>query len=66
MSLENKAEILDVYTDQRQQLFGGGEDDPDNCSNWDEKTLKDVIEANMGKYKSYHLIHNLKDKSHLR
>ena len=44
MSLENKAEILDVYTDQREQMFG--DDDLDSCANWDEKTLKDVIEAN--------------------
>lgn len=50
MSLEQKAEILDLYTDQREQL---GDDDVDTCVNWDEKTLRDVVEANQKKYKSY-------------
>lgn len=47
MSLESKAEILDIYTEQREQIY---EDDIDNCNNWDEKTLKDVVEANAKKY----------------
>jgi hypothetical protein len=28
----------------------GNEDDIDNCLNWDDKTLKDVVEANAAKY----------------
>lgn len=41
MSLEQKTAIIDLYTDQREQLG----DDTDTCKNWDEKTLKDVVEA---------------------
>ncbi|CAD8141884.1 unnamed protein product [Paramecium pentaurelia] len=48
MSLEQKTAILDLYTDQRQQLT----DEWDTCQTWDEKTLKDVIEANEKTYKS--------------
>lgn len=36
--------------------MGGGDDDVDTCVNWDEKTLRDVVEANQKKYKSY--LHN--------
>jgi hypothetical protein len=28
----------------------GLEDDTENCLNWDDKTLKDVVEANAAKY----------------
>ena len=28
----------------------GFEEDIDNCLNWDDKTLKDVVEANAAKY----------------
>lgn len=43
MSLEQKAEVLDVYTDQREQM---GDEDTENSATWDEKTLNDVVEAN--------------------
>jgi hypothetical protein len=52
MSLEQKAEILDIYTDQRSQIYGE-DNDVDTCADWDEKTLRDVVEANQKKYKSY-------------
>ncbi|CAD8135257.1 unnamed protein product [Paramecium pentaurelia] len=48
MSLEQKTAILDLYTDQRVQLG----DEWDTCQNWDEKTLKDIVEANEKTYKS--------------
>ncbi|CAD8053571.1 unnamed protein product [Paramecium sonneborni] len=48
MSLEQKTAILDLYTDQREQLG----DEWDTCQNWDEKTLKDIVEANEKTYKS--------------
>ncbi|KAM3141681.1 hypothetical protein pb186bvf_006286 [Paramecium bursaria] len=48
MSLEQKTAIIDLYTDQREQLG----DDVDTCKNWDEKTLKDVVEAHQKQYKS--------------
>ncbi|CAD8138989.1 unnamed protein product [Paramecium octaurelia] len=48
MSLEQKTAILDLYTDQREQMG----DEWDSCQNWDEKTLKDIVEANEKTYKS--------------
>lgn len=38
--------MLDLYTDQRDQLG----DDIDSCHNWDDKTFKDIVEANQNKY----------------
>ncbi|CAK85390.1 unnamed protein product (macronuclear) [Paramecium tetraurelia] len=48
MSLEQKTAMLDLYTDQREQMG----DEWDSCQNWDEKTLKDIVEANEKTYKS--------------
>ena len=52
LSLDVANEKIDLYTDQRIQLFGNMQRDEDkdkevdDCTKWDEKTLKEVISIN--------------------
>jgi len=49
LDIEKKSEDIDIYTDQRMQLFDQTEDDMEK---WDEKKLVEVVKAQEGKYKN--------------
>lgn len=50
LDIENKSEEIDVFTDQRMQLFDQNLDE--DMEKWDEKKLSEVVKAQEGKYKS--------------
>ena len=49
LSLEKDSDNIDIYTDQRMQIFDATEDD---MAQWDEKKLKEVVKTQEGKYKN--------------
>ena len=42
MNIEKPSENINVYVDQRQQLFGNNEED-ETMENWDDEKLKEVV-----------------------
>lgn len=49
LDIEKKSEEIDIFTDQRMQIFDNADED---MKNWDEKTLTEVVKTQEGKYKS--------------
>lgn len=49
LSIEKGSDNIDIYTDQRMQIFDATEDD---MSHWDENKLKEVVKTQEGKYKN--------------
>ena len=54
LSLETKSEIIDIYTDQRTQLFGvdGKTEEDDTVENWNTEKLQEVVKIQESKYKN--------------
>ena len=50
LEMEKKSEDIDLYTDQRMQLFDQNVEE--DMEKWDENKLKEVVKAQEGKYKS--------------
>lgn len=51
LEIEKKSEEIDIYTDQRVQIFDQNAEE-DDMSKWDEKKLSEVIKTQEGKYKN--------------
>eukprot|EP01015_Nassula_variabilis_P006430 TRINITY_DN1489_c0_g1_i4.p1 TRINITY_DN1489_c0_g1~~TRINITY_DN1489_c0_g1_i4.p1 ORF type:complete len:390 (+),score=127.55 TRINITY_DN1489_c0_g1_i4:151-1320(+) len=47
IELERRTGNIDIYTDQRQQIYG----EEDNMETWDQKRLEEVVNTQQGKYK---------------
>jgi len=52
MEVEGKSAKIDLYTDQREVLYGKDGKEVDTMENWDEKTLVKAIEEKQKQYKS--------------
>ena len=50
LDIETKTEEIDIYTDQRMQLFDQNVEE--DMEKWDEKKLVEVVKAQEGKYKN--------------
>lgn len=51
LDVEKKTEEIDIYTDQRMQIFDNSTTE-DDMKEWDEKKLAEVVKLQEGKYKN--------------